>query len=355
VNTQRTLVGLAVLVTALPVGGQEVTAAAADTAYTAGDYRVFTGAGDPATLDDVVAAMASHDVVFIGETHDDPTGHALEAELLRRAWTTYGDSATGGDAARTVGVSLEFFEHDVQPIVDEYLAGLISESSFTSDTRPWERYDTDYRPVVELAKEHGLQVVAANAPRRYVSRVSRNGRASLQDLSSRARENLPPLPYGQPSEAYRDQWIRTMGEMMEQAGMKCGVPVPDSVAPAPMGSHSAMGQMMDSQVLWDATMAWWVSNFLQAHPGALVLHMVGSFHVARGTGIPEHLQAYRPGARAMIVVLRPVDDVDSFEPAPDGQWGDFVIQTDVSRTLEAIECRSFLAEHGPQNQPSRSP
>jgi hypothetical protein len=46
----------------------------------------------------------------------------------------------------------------------------------------------------------------------------------------------------------------------------------------------------------------------------------------------------------MIVVLRPVDDVDAFEPAPAGEWGDFVIQTDKSRTLEEIECRTYLAE-----------
>ena len=46
----------------------------------------------------------------------------------------------------------------------------------------------------------------------------------------------------------------------------------------------------------------------------------------------------------MIVVLQPVEDVDTFEPAPEGEWGDFVIQTDQSRTLEEIECRVFLAE-----------
>jgi hypothetical protein len=46
----------------------------------------------------------------------------------------------------------------------------------------------------------------------------------------------------------------------------------------------------------------------------------------------------------MIVVLQPVEDIDTFEPAPDGEWGDFVIQTDESRTLEAIECREYLAE-----------
>lgn len=326
--------GLLLPATALPA--QETP----DTAYSPGEYRVFTGAGAPASLDDVVAAMAAEDVVFIGEAHDDPTGHMLEAELLERAREAYGT----GDAARTVALSLEFFEADVQLVLDEYLAGLIPEAAFRAASRPWDRYATDYRPLVEYAKDHRLDVIAANAPRRYVGMVSRGGREALEALSPAARTVLPPLPYGQPSPEYRDQWIRVISEVMEQEGMKCGLPAPDSVAVAPMGTHAGMGNQLHSQALWDAAMGWSIARYLDDHPDALVLHMVGGFHVARGTGTPEHLGEYAPDADAMIVMLRPVDDIDAFEPAPAGEWGDFVIQTDAARTLEAIECRAYRAE-----------
>jgi uncharacterized iron-regulated protein len=39
------------------------------------------------------------------------------------------------------------------------------------DSRPWANYVRDYRPLVEYAKAQGLDVIAANAPRRYVSMV----------------------------------------------------------------------------------------------------------------------------------------------------------------------------------------
>lgn len=327
---------------ALPLSAQDPVPVAIDTAYVPGEYRVFTGTGERADLDDVVAAMAGHDVVFIGETHDDPTGHMLEAELLRRAWETYGAaraSAAGDGRRRTVALSLEFFQRDVQPIVDEYIAGLISETVFRADSRPWPRYATDYRPLIEFAKEHGVEVIASNAPRRYTSRVTMHGRESLDALSPVAKQSLPPLPYGQPSAEYRDQWIEVISRVMSQEGMKCGVPVAQAAAPS--GAHDNMGNQLHSQTLWDASMAYWISQHLTSNPGALVLHMVGSFHVARGTGTPEHLAAYSPGSRAMIVMLRPVADVDTFERAPAGEWGNFVIQTDESRTLEAIECRAF--------------
>lgn len=326
----------AVLLAALPVRAQTPDAAA-DSAYTPGAWRAWTGAGQPATLDDIARAMAAHQVVFIGETHDDPTGHMLELELLRRAHAAY-----GGADGRPVALSLEFFERDVQLPLDEYLAGVITESSLLRDARPWPRYQTDYRPLVEYAKEHGLAVLAANAPRRYISAVSARGRAALDSLGADARALLAPLPYGKASTAYRDQWIATISDVMEQEGMRCGVPVEHAAAPA--GSHANMGNQLDSQVLWDATMAHSIAQHLAEQPAALVLHMVGGFHVERGTGTPEQLRAYAPDARAMIVMLRPVADVETFEPAPAGEWGDFVIQTDAARTLEAIDCRRFLAE-----------
>jgi uncharacterized iron-regulated protein len=302
--------------------------------YVPGEYRVFTGTGQPATLEDLVAAMGDHEVVFVGERHDDPTGHMLQARMLAGAFESYG----------SVALSLEFFERDVQPVLDEYLAGLITEHAFLAASRPWARYTTDYRPLVEFSRAHGIDVIAANAPRRYVTRVTRHGRESLHDLPAAALEHLPPLPYGQPSPEYRDQWIQVISAVMRQEGTRCGVPVDDP--PAPVGAHDDMGNQLHGQVLWDATMAWWIGRYLEANPGTLVLHLAGSFHVARGTGTPEQLEAYRPGTRAMIVVLRPVDDVAAFEPAPVSEWGDYVIQTEKARTLEAIECRAFLEERG---------
>ena len=340
-----------VLMIALPAVAQDSSPGVGDSAYVAGEYRVFTGAGEPSSIDDIVAAMGDYQVVFVGEAHDDPTGHMLEAELLERAYEAYGAAGSNDGAPRPVALSLEFFQSDAQPILDEYLAGLITDKAFRADSRPWPRYETDYRPMIEFSKENGLAVIAANAPRRYATRVTMNGRESLSDLSPEALASLAPLPYGQPSEEYRSQWIQVIMEVMEEEGLKCGLPIPEPEegeeamqARAPVGAHDNMGNQLHSQVLWDATMAFWISEYLEEQPDALVLHMVGGFHVERGTGTPEHLEAYRPGTSRMIVVLQPVEDVDVFEPAPRGEWGDFVIQTDVSRTLEEIECQAYLAE-----------
>ncbi len=331
---------------ATPLAAQDSSPGVGDSSYVAGDYQVYSGDGTAASIDDIVAAMATVDVVFIGETHDDPTGHFLEVELLRRAYQTIGSDTTAEGEPRSVALSLEFFQRDAQPILDEYLAGLITEKAFLAASRPWPRYDTDYRPLIEFAKDQDLAVVAGNAPRRYANRVTRLGRESLNALGPGALATLAPLPYGQPSKAYRDQWIQVIMEVMEEEGMKCGKPIIDSTqadsgaaGDPPPSAHGNMGNQLHSQVLWDATMAFWINDHLVRRPDALVLHMVGSFHVARGTGIPEQLERYRPGTSSIIVMMRAVEDINTFEAAPSGTWGDFVIQTDESHTLEAIECR----------------
>jgi uncharacterized iron-regulated protein len=153
-------------------------------------YRVFRADGQTATLDDVVAAMDAVEVVFVGEQHDDPVAHYLQAELLQRAFVRQARAAAG----RPVALSLEMFARDVQLILDEYLTDMITESHFLRSSQPWQNYETDYRPMVEFAKAHRLPVLAANAPRRYVNRVSRLGSASLDSLSVWAKAWLPPLP-----------------------------------------------------------------------------------------------------------------------------------------------------------------
>ena len=318
-------------------------------------FRVFTGEGEPASLADVVRAMADVDVVLIGEGHTDPVGHWIQAELLREALAVAKVGAESG-VAQPVALSLEMFERDVQGIVNEYLADIITEGQFKASARPWPYYDADYRSMVELAKEAGISVIAANAPRRYVNRVTRLGRDSLNDLPSYAQSFLPPLPYPEPSDVYRAEWLALMAEMpMERQCIPPGgetVAQGDSVAEAqeeeqpshptaeasPAGPPAHMGSFLEnglqSQALWDAAMAHAVTTYLETTPGALVLHMVGGFHVQNFTGIPEKVQYYRPGTRSLVVSMDNVDDFRSFDPNEHAGQGDFVILTDNSLDLE---------------------
>lgn len=268
---------------------------------TEANYRIYDTAGNAADLQQIVSRIENADVIFLGENHDDATAHALQLEIFKRAVEKYA-------AQRQVALSLEMFERDVQIVLDEYLKNLITEKKFLDDSRPWGNYKTDYRPLVELAKEKKLDVIAANAPRRYVNMVSRMGRDSLKQLSPETKKWLAPLPYGEPSQAYGDKFNALMGKMPE--------------------ANMGLNKILASQTLWDATMAFSVSKFLKKTKNPLVVHLNGAFHTENRLGTVEHLLKYSPKARVLVVTMRYEDEFTKFDKAKHTGLGDFVILTD---------------------------
>lgn len=278
-----------------------VSAAIGQIKLDAEQYRIFDGKGNPATMADVLKAAAASDALFLGEQHDDAVGHAFQAEIFRQIVATE-------MANRKIGLTLEMFERDVQIVLDEYLSGLITENHFLLSSRPWGNYKWDYRPLVEVAREKKLPVIAANAPRRYINMVSRNGRDALKGLSKDAMKSLPPLPYAEPSAAYSAKFKALMG------------PSPE----AQMG----IDKILASQSLWDAAMAHAVATFLEKNKKGLAVHLNGSFHTENRLGTVEHLLKYRPKTRVTVVTMRYEDDFRTFDKAKHTDIGDFVVLTD---------------------------
>ncbi len=272
------------------------------------NFRIYDATGNAATVQQIVDGIGNADVIFLGENHDDKVAHTLQLEIFKRAVEKYGTQ-------RKVALSLEMFERDVQIVLDEYRKNLITEKKFLDDSRPWKNYQTDYRPLVELAKEQKLDVIAANAPRRYVNMVSRLGRDSLKQLSPETKKWLAPLPYGEPSQAYGDKFNALMGKMPE--------------------ANMGLNKILASQSLWDATMAFSISEFLKKTKNPLVVHLNGAFHTENRLGTVEHLLKYSPKTRVLVVTMRYEDDYTKFDKGKHTGLGDFVILTDakVPRTF----------------------
>lgn len=312
---------------------------------TRSDFLVFSRAGDPSSLEEIVAAMADVDVVFLGESHDDSLGHAIEARLFQRAFVAH----AGGGGTRKLVLAMEMFERDVQTVLDEYVKDLVRERDFLAASRPWKNYDTDYRPLVEFARVHRIPVVASNAPARYVSRVGREGPAGLEQLSDLAKSWVAPLGYPEATEAYAEKFMETMREMMaataapDSSAPSDSLRMPPMPAQSPADSSASKGgmaadttqaarpahnnqYMLDAQNLRDATMGYSVARVLQETPRALVVHVNGSFHSNFRLGTPDHLLHFAPQARHLVVSFVS-DPSPGFDPESMAELGDFIILT----------------------------
>ncbi len=291
---------LATLVLALLVSAQAQAQAQAS-GYL--PQRVWDArAGRFSDFETLAARASAAEVVFVGERHDDPATHRAQLALLEAI------------ARRRGGVvlSLEMFERDVQPALDGYLAGRTAEAAALAASRPWPRYATDYRPMVELARERRWPVLAANVPRRIASRVARGGLSALDSLPAEERA-FAAADVRCPRDAYRARFAKAMEGMGGH-----GAPQPDADA--------ALERMYAAQCIKDETMAESIVRTLEAAPaGTLVVHLNGGFHSDFRQGVVDRMLRRRRGARVVTVQVVPVADLDAVDVREHRRRADFVV------------------------------
>ncbi len=260
-------------------------------------YRLFTKDGDPITYQGVMEAALQADVVLFGELHNNPICHWLQRELAEDLWTKKG---------KNLVLAAEMMEADDQIVINEYLQGKILYQHFEKESKLWNNFDTDYKPLLDLAEKHTLPFIASNIPRRYASLVSREGLESLETLSEEARQWIAPLPITVDLElpAYANM-LKMMGDVSGHEGMA-----------------SKAKNFAYAQAVKDATMAHFILESFS--PGKLVLHFNGSYHSDNFESIYWYLKKKNPSLK--IVTLSCVEQKKLDALAQDYQnRADFII------------------------------
>ncbi len=255
-------------------------------------YRIFDKKGNPATFEDLLKASRKSDVTFFGELHNNPIAHWLQYELTIAMY-----EAVKGELA----LGAEMFEADNQLLLDEYLAGTIKDKTFEDEARVWNNYATDYKPLVEFAKEKGLGFTATNIPRRYASLVFKGGFESLDDLQGKAKAYIAPQPMKY------DANLPGYQKMVEMMG----------------GHGGGSDNFPKAQAIKDATMAYFISKNLP-DKGAF-LHFNGSYHSDNYEGIVWYLQNdYAPKAKITTITTVEQADLSALQKEHSGK-ADFTI------------------------------
>ena len=259
---------------------------------------------------DMVRRLGRADVVFFGEQHDDPETHRAEAAVLGALGTT----------GRPIVLSLEMFERDVQPLLDDYFAGRTNEADFLAGSRPWPNYATDYRPLVEMAKARGWTVVAANVPRPLASAVGRKGLSALDTLTPAervraARDNTCPSD---------DYHARFMEQMQGHGGAGSAGATGDTL-PTAAAERFYLAQCVKDEAMAESI----VEARRRAPRNAIVLHVNGAFHSDYAQGTVQRVRRREPTWKLAVVTAVAVRDPATAPVAPQGGRADIVIFTRV--------------------------
>ena len=240
-------------------------------------YRLFSAKGKSVQYRKMLQELATADVVFFGEQHNDPIAHWLQLELAKDLHRHHGQKLLLG---------AEMWETDTQAALDSFLLNQLDEPAFVQSSRAWPNFATDYKPLLLFARDNNVQVIATNAPRRSARVVARQGLAGLDALPAEEKQWLVLLPLTIDLELPAYKRMRSMfGDAH--------------------GSSAASSQIVEAQALKDATMAQFISKNLPS--GRHLLHLNGSYHSDHHEGIIWYLRRLRPELtiKTISTVLQP--------------------------------------------------
>jgi uncharacterized iron-regulated protein len=260
-------------------------------------YVLYTSNGKKADIDDLMKATNDKRFIFFGEYHNNPISHWLQFEVTKRLYSV--------NKKRLV-LGAEMFEADNQYIIDEYLSGKISSKNFQAEVRLWPNYDTDYKPLMEFAKEMGLPFIATNIPRRYASVAYKQGLDSLKALSENALKYIAPL------ETFEfDSSVACYSKMITDFGDHGGY----SIAFA--------------QAMKDATMAHFILQNIDNR--SVFLHYNGAYHSDNKEGIVYYLKKEVEESKILTITTVSQESTDALSEESKG-LADFIICVPESMT-----------------------
>ncbi|EOU2462235.1 ChaN family lipoprotein [Vibrio navarrensis] len=234
------------------------------------DYQLNSPQGQALSLQNLPSELLTADVILVGEWHTHPGIHRFQTDLLHTL-----------SSQRSVALSMEQFTRDKQPVLNQYLAGEIGEQPLISEGNAWPNYESDYRPLVELAKRQGLDVIAANAPKAIVRCIGRQGIGYLDKLDETERHYLA-AEINTADSLYKDKFMASMHH----------------------GQPEQTERQYAAQITWDETMAESIVNYRKAHPQTQIVHVAGKFHTEGGLGTANSILRRAPELK--VVVITPV-------------------------------------------------
>lgn len=235
--------------------------------------------------DEILGRMRRADIIYLGERHDNPGHHRLQARLLKALIRS----------GKRPAAAFEMFTHDVAAKLAAHLARPGADMAMIPEIVGWKERGWPawkmYAPIVEAAHRAGLPIVAADMARDIARRIGMRGLSALP-VAMRARLGLGP-----PAPRHR---ALVMADLF--------------ISHCQMVPRDKLGGLYDAWRARNRTMALSIREAIRKGAGGAVL-ITGSGHADRETGVPPHIETLMPGARQFSLAFA---EVEKGEESPAG-------------------------------------
>lgn len=211
----------------------------------------------------VAASAETARFVLLGEEHDNADHHRWQLHSIAMLLA----------ARRELVIGIEMLPRRAQPVLDQWVAGTLSEAALLRETQWNEVWGFDpqlYLPLFHFARIHRIPMVALNVDRELIREVGAKGWKSIPEDRREGVGDASP-----PTAAYRKQLRSWFGQ--HRSGQE-----------ADAGSFD---RFVEAQITWDRAFADALVKAAADHPRALVAGIIGSGHLLNGHGVPHQLRA----------------------------------------------------------------
>ncbi|WP_293448270.1 ChaN family lipoprotein [Persephonella sp.] len=223
---------------------------------------------------DMVNDALSHRVIYIGEQHTMFSNHAMQLNIIKALYEKYPKIAIG----------MEMFQRSKQNVIDRYLRGEIDEKTFLKESeyyKAWKYNYHLYRPIIQFCKEKGVPIIALNADRDIVRKVSQKGIESL------SKEEIKKLP--EDMDFVNFGYIEYLKDIFAEHGSS-------------VTKKKKFSSFLQSQIIWDETMAQTASKYITKNPDRKLIILAGGGHIRYRYGIPSRVER-RTGEKGLTILM----------------------------------------------------
>jgi len=264
-------------------------------------YVLYNEKGEKISVEKMLAQIESADVLVFGELHNNPICHWMELEILQHL----------ARQNRELVMGMEMFERDQQTVLDELQSGVFELNKLEQYTRTWPNYATDYKPLLAMALQHNVPIIATNVPRQYASLVFRKGLDSLKKLDV-PEGWLPSLTFDVDTSLTSYAEVLAMGKQMPGHGSE---------------------NFLYAQALKDVSMA--NRLFEEKKEKGVLYHINGAFHSKNKEGICHYLWQNDPDLQILTIQSEEVENPGQFQQQKDNKASFYLqINTLLTKTYE---------------------
>lgn len=232
-------------------------------------------------IEEIIPHILRKPVIYIAERHTDYEDHKVQLKVIMNLH----------EQGRKFAIGMEMFQRPFQKVIDDYLAGAISEMEFLKSTEYFKRWQFDYhlyREIVEYAKAKNIPVIALNIWTEIVKKVSSEGLDSLSDIEKREIPESMNMSDAAYQEKLRDVFRQHQHSNKEGRNFE---------------------NFYQAQILWDETMAHSIDAFLKKNPDYQMVVLAGTGHIMYDSGVPNRV--HRLNGKEYVTIIPNNGSVDA--------------------------------------------